>query len=318
MSEALPILAAAPAVDREPLRIPPGYGLRVIPAAERADRLSAPDDSGLYDVLLCWEGPRRRCDYVVSVDVSGGMGQDNSVIDVTRIGDLREPDEQVAQYVSSTVDPIDLAYLIAPIGYLYKGTNGLPAYVAIETNFGLGLGTQSELLRHVGYENLFIWQVEDAATPEARYRNSFGWSTNQRTRPIMLQRYFHAIKTIDKHTGYPDYRINSPHTIRELADFVTAGALWDGEAAPGAHDDCIMAGSIGVHIAHTTHFETREPLSEARRRISEERARAGEIEDRLERGVNYQTIDLTADEIDGTATPDDGVLDLLGDTPHYL
>lgn len=270
-------------------------------------------------MLLVFEPPRRGFQYIIGVDVCGGMGLDRSVIDVTRVGTLREPDEQVAQYVSSTIDPIDLAYLIAPIGHLYRSTaDQLPAVVAIECNFGLGLGTQSELLRHVGYENLFIWQVEDAVDPANRFKTSYGWYTNQRTRPLILQRYFHALKSVDKHTGFPDYRINSPHTIKELGDFVTGGAIWDGEAADGGNDDCIMAGAIGVHIAHTIHFEQREPLNEARQRVSEEKARADSLAYRRGHGINHQTTDCTVDEIAGNDPDGDGVLDLNPDVPHYL
>jgi hypothetical protein len=314
MSDAAPDVAEAP--DKVTLQIPPGYGLKILPAADRAERLLWDDDAGLFDILLLYEPPRRGHLYVLSVDVSGGMGADRSVIEVTRAGNLYEGEEQVAQFVSSTVDPIDLAYLIAPIGYLYKGSNGLPAVVAIECNFGLGLGTQSELLRHVGYENLFIWQVEDSVDQDKRFRNSFGWYTNGRTRPMILQRYFHAIKTVDKHSGEPDYKINSPHTIMELADFQTAGAIWDGEAAPGAHDDTIMAGAIGLWVAHTLHQESREPLSETRHRLAEEKSRALTKADRLGRGVNHQTMDCTTEEISGSADGD--VIDMISADVHYL
>ena len=48
--------------------------------------------------------------------------------------------------------------------------------LAIECN-GQGLATQSELQHHCGYDNLYIWQHEDARDPRSRYTKAFGWQT---------------------------------------------------------------------------------------------------------------------------------------------
>lgn len=285
------------ATATEPLSIPPGYGMRVFSPAERRAALYQPNDDGLFDTLLVWELPRRGKKYVVAVDVSSGMGQDRSVIDVCRVGDLEQGEEQVAQFVSASCDPTDLAYIIDPIGRFYASrTDHEPALLAIEIN-GLGFGTQSELLLHVGYTNFFIWRYEDAMREQSRISTRYGWVTNQRTRALMLQRFFRGIKSVDPNTGRPDYQINSPHTIRELADFKTAGALWEGEGDP--HDDCIMAGAIAVHVAQTLQMEQREPLSETRRRMAEERARAERAGIALKQNIDYQNTDISTEEMEG-------------------
>lgn len=285
---------------------------------EQVRRWSAlEEESAPLDVLLVWEPPRKGFLYVISVDVSSGMELDKSVIDVTRVGTIREPDEQVAQFVSWNVEPTDLAYIIDPIGRLYKGRDDLPALVAIECN-GMGISTQSELIDHVGYINLFIWQYLDAVDASHRFTTRYGWYTNQRTRPIMLQRYTHAIKSIDPHTGIPDYRINSPHTQNEMASFVSPGPLWEACAAEGEHDDCIMTGAIGVHVAQTLYSEQRETIHETRRRVSEEVARVEAKEQITQMNISPQTTDIDYDTLmgrDNWTDPDPE--DYSGDILHY-
>lgn len=247
------------------LSLPPGLGLR----SQNVSALRHADLSDLFDLLLVWEPPSRSSRYVVSVDVSDGVGKDRSVADVTRVGDVSRPDEQVAQWISALTDPVALAGVVDTIGRFYTGVDELEALMAIETN-AHGLVTQSELQRHYGYTNFFVWQKEDAGDPSRRFTQAIGWVTTRRTRPIILARYVRALRIVDPVTGYPDLMVNSPHTIAELADFYTEGMLYEASAGPGGHDDCIMAGAIGLHVAQTLLYEFSEPLAEKRRRLSEE------------------------------------------------
>ena len=281
-----------------PFRVVPGYGMRVLRSADRQSLIEASPDGLIYDNLQVWEPPRKGHLYVISVDVSNGMGLDNSVIDVTRVGTLREPDEQVAQFVTSRIEPDDLSYYIDPVGRLYTGRDGLPALVAIECN-GLGLGTQSELQKHLGYPNLFIWQVLDTIHQADAYTRRYGWWTSNRSRPLILGRYYHAVKTVDPRTGWPDYRVNSPHTLREWATFVSPGPIWMGEAAEGAHDDCVMAGAIGVHVAATLQESYRETTADARKRLAEESARIDERRKIGQSGLSAQNTDVTYGQLYG-------------------
>jgi hypothetical protein len=293
----------SPVRHLDPFKIPPGYGFEMIPREKwfvfDEDEEEYADEylESLMDRLLVWEPRRRGFSYVVTVDVSSGLGLDRSVIDVTRVGNLADNDEQVAQFVSSLVDPIELAYFIDPIGRFYCDDDDTEALVAIECN-NHGYATQAELLQHCGYSNLFVWRHEDARDPKSRYTRAFGWFTTRRTRPVILARYYRAVTTLDVRTGLPDYRINSPHTMAEMQDFVSdSGALWEAEASRGAHDDCIMAGAIAVHVAQTLHFDTREPLAEQRRRLSEEKARRDRQESRTGARPDYQNSDVTFSEV---------------------
>ena len=289
----------------EPISIPPGYGFNVIPrerwnASTEADH---PDYlESLMDKLLVWEVQKRGCSYIVSVDVSSGMGLDRSVIDVLRIGTLTEPEEQVAQFVSDSVDPIELAYYVDPVARFYHDDDDLGALVAVECN-GQGLATQSELQHHCGYDNLYIWQHEDARDPRARYTKAYGWYTTTRTRARMLARYYRSVTAEDPRTGLPDYRINSPLTMEEMRDFISAGAVWEAEAAAGAHDDCLMAGAISVEVATQTRLLESEPLSERRRRLAEEELRKKALLSKTGVRLDFQNSDAGAHEVSGKQDP---------------
>ena len=281
------------------LELPSGYGFSPIPraqwyAGEHQDFLSS-----IQDRLLIWEKPKRGAQYVIPVDVSNGVGLDRSVIDVIRVGDVHEPDEQVAQFVSSQVDAVELAYYIDPIANYYRDSEGLGALVAIECN-GMGGTTQSELLHHIGYSNLYIWQHEDARTPRARYTRAFGWYTNSRTRPIMLARLHRAITNVDERTGLPELRLNSPHTIEEMRDFAAppGAPMWLAEAdGGGKHDDCLMTAAIGAYVVQTIRLERGEPIAEQRRRVNEESARRNKLASALGQKVDFISSDCTVDEM---------------------
>lgn len=308
------------AILAAPFRVPPGYGMRVLKGEEKERKLQYLDEEAApLDVLLVWEPPRKGFRYVLSCDVSSGMGLDYACIDITRVGTIQESDEQVAQFVTNTVTEVDLAYYIDPIGRLYAH-EGLPALAAIECN-NMGISTQNELVRHVGYNHLFIWQYLDGVDAASTYTKRYGWYTTPRTRPLILSRYAHAIKTLDKHTGLPDYRINSPHTIAELSNFVTPGPLWMAEASEGATDDCIMAGAIGVHVAQTLQNEQRETIHETRRRVSEEVSRVVQKQVLTENKISPQNTDVTYDELMGRDPtefdPHGEYADMTSDVPHY-
>lgn len=284
-----------------PFEIPPGFALQLLPKPTWKAlplRNDANFADSLLDKLLVWEPPRRGFVYVLSADIGGGVGQDYSVIDVTRVGTLTEPDEQVAQFVSNTIDPTDFAHPIDVIGRFYADEEGEEAMAAIECNIGPGIATQAELQRHLGYSNFFIWQYYDKTDVSRSFSRSIGWFTTPKTRPLIISRYIKAVNTLDPVTLKPDYLINSPFTIEELQDFQTAGQIWEAEAASGATDDCIMTGAIAVWVAQTLHFEDREPLADQRRRQSEEAARKAEGA-ALHGNVkpDFQNTDTTYDEM---------------------
>lgn len=262
--------------------VPPGWGFEAVPRARWLSRRPEEDPlAPLLGKLLIWEPPRKGFRYVIPVDVAEGVGGDRSVADVIRVGDLQSPDEQVAQFISDDTDPIDLAHVVDTLGRFYADADGTEALVAIEVN-NHGLATQSELQRHLGYSNFFVWQVEDVRADKNRYSNRVGWVTNQKTRPIIVSRLLKALKTIrDKD---PWILINSPFTIAEMQNFRVEDdePIFEARATQaGTHDDCLMTLAIGIHIVQTLHFEGGETVADQRsRRAEEERRRQQEEEDK--------------------------------------
>lgn len=280
--------------------LPPGFGFRRLAAAELTDRddrlLPAP-----MDLLLIFEPPRsrpisREYRYVISADIGDGLGQDRSVATVTRIGTIEEPAEEVAQLVSDSTPPSQFAFLLDAIGHLYADHEGIEALAAIECN-NHGLSTQDTLQLHLGYTQFYRWEYYDAADPGKRFSTKIGWQTTPRTRPLLLDRFYAAVTTLDPISEKPDYTVNSPWTQQELADFQTEGALWEAEAAKGAHDDCVIAAAIGNYVGWRLSGGEQEPLSERRRRRSEEVAARAADAAALGSRRDYRNTAVTAEEL---------------------
>jgi hypothetical protein len=182
------------------------------------------------------------------------------------------------------------------IGHLFCDDEGLEAQAMIENN-NHGLSVQDHLQLHLGYTHFFRWEYWDAADPSKRKSNKIGWTTTPRTRPILLDKFYAAVTTLDPLTNKPDYIVNSPWTISELADFQTEGALWEAAAAVGAHDDCVIAASIANFGAWRMAAGETEPLGDRRRRKHEEDAARLHDADLRGQGRDYRNTAITAGEM---------------------
>jgi hypothetical protein len=282
------------ALAHETNPVPPGYGFR------RLDKEQLAQLPNLrQSVLSIWEYPRLRGNrrYIMSVDVSDGLGRDYSIIDVIRQPTIEEPAEQVAQYCSNKLDPKGLAFICDAIGRYYLDSDGVEAMAAIETN-AHGLATQDTLQLHLGYGYFYTWEYADAASPERRYSTRIGWMTSPRTRPLLLASYYGAITTFDPLSNLPDFILNSPITRGELRHFVTQSTIGEAEAARGQHDDAVMASAIGFYVAWRMSGGEVEPVAERRRRKA---ALDSYNQDQAERAVlDYRNSPATAEEADDT------------------
>lgn len=297
------IIAARPAIAPLPKRlarltddrafIPPGYGFKVIGPGEMYDRAQLGE---MLNVCQIWERPHRDHKYVISADVSDGVGLDRSSVDVIRMGTLSRVEEQVAHYISNTIKPRELAFVIDCLGRYYSDADGYEALAAIETN-NHGLSTQDTLQLHLGYTHFYRWEVLDAADPSSRFTHKIGWYTTPRTRPILLDHFHEAVSTFDPHTGLPDLRINSPWTLAELPDFKTDGALWEAEAARGAFDDCIMSLAIGHIVCFRLAGGEREPLADKRRRLRQMEDRRDQLAADQTAKRDYRNMAYTEPEV---------------------
>lgn len=275
--------------QRPHFAIPPGFGFHRLSVAELKERSGT---RALMSTLQIWQHPKKGHRYVLGVDVGDGLGQDRSVCDVFRMGTLQECEEQVAQFIADDVPPRQFAGVLDAIGHLYTWPDGREALAAIECN-NHGISVQDTLQLHLGYRHFYIWEVLDQADPQKRWTTRMGWVTTARTRPILLDQFYTGVSTIDPLSGYSDCRINSGFTRDEMRDFKTDGALWEAEAAKGAHDDCIIAGGIAHYVCWRLQGGETEPLADRRRRRQEEelrRTRAGDTQ-----GRDFRNTDVTAD-----------------------
>lgn len=258
--------AASTPIGQESFPVPPGYGFRRVWGTDLAQLPNLRDS-----VLALYEYPRRRGHrrYIMSVDVGDGLGGDYSVIGITRQPTIEEPAEQVATFISNHLTPTQIAFVCDAVGRLYSDDDGIEACAAVECN-NHGLSVQDTLQLHLGYTHFYVWEYADSASPDRRYSTRIGWLTTERTRPILLDKFYEATTTRDPISGFPDYRINCPVTRGELRHFLIpdeAGAtLGDARAAPGQHDDCVMQAAIGYYVAYRHAGGETEPIAERRRR----------------------------------------------------
>lgn len=300
----------APAVIRpistaaKDFQVPPGYGFRRIGKDELEELPNL-----RQSVMAIWEYPRvrGRRRYVMSVDVGDGLGLDYSVVTIVREPTIDEEMEDVAQYVSNRIKPSQLAYVCDALGRFYHDEDGVEAMAAIELN-NHGAVVQDLLQLHLGYTNFYVWEVVDAAQAEQRFTKRIGWTTTQRTRPILLERFHDSVTNMDAISDKPDFRVNSAVTRAEMRFFVTENTLGEAEHAKGQHDDAIFSAAIGGLVAHRMAGGETEPIAERRRRRDTLKAQRQHTSIGAR---DYRNSDITSDDVD-QGVDDDGDDDSTG------
>jgi hypothetical protein len=228
----------------------------------------ASEDEDKYDHrLIMWEPPKANATYVVAVDASYGIeGGDNAAIQVIKVGTPRWKDEQVAEWCGN-INNLDLAKVAWIVGHAYRDKEyDLPALMAVETNPGSPGGTTQIELQRMGYSNFYIWKKP--SNVKGKFSTEYGWWTTPSTRPLitdMLKTYIERM----------DIQINSPKFVDEMQSFVdlptqTGKLRHHYAAAPGYHDDRIMAMAFGLYIAHELDVMN---IADERRRMAEAKAR---------------------------------------------
>ena len=291
--------------------LPAGYGFARLGLEQLRLRRDLLDTLAIYEAPRT-RGPRR---YVVSADVSDGIGQDRSAVPVHRLGTIEEPEEQVALYVTDSCSPQALAFIIDAIGRLYTDEDHYEALVAIECN-NHGLSTQDTLQLHLGYQHLYRWEFLDALDPKSRYSTKAGWVTTTRTRPMLLDKLYHSLTTLDPVTHQPELLVHSKILFDELADFQTETTLAEAAASRGAHDDVVMATAIAHYVSWRLQGGEQEPLSERRARLHAERAArdAATPSTGPARTRDWRNTACTAEEWKAGVDPDDVAENLYDDS----
>lgn len=200
------------AEDAESCFLASGECLFDLEAIERQLRECVPPErTEDHGRLQIWLAPTRNGEYVVGVDpAGGGMHGDYACAEVIE----RQTGLQCAE-LHGHLSPRELAPRLASLARKYND-----AMVAVERN-NHGHAVLVFLRDLHGYEHLYRQKGED------------GWLTTSLTRPEMIDR---LVATVDQRPGL----FQSERFLRECRTFLRR-ADGSGEAAGGAHDDCVMA-----------------------------------------------------------------------------
>lgn len=165
-----------------------------------------------------WYPPVRGREYILGVDPAGGGTEgDYAAVQVVE----RTSGLQCAE-LQAHAAPAALAAGLAALAREYN-----QALVAVERN-NHGHGVLAHLAASEQYENVYA----QGGQP--------GWLTTAASRPRMLEN-FAAVLSAEPHL------FNSPRLLAECRTFVRRA---DGApaAAPGAHDDCVLAMAIALAV----------------------------------------------------------------------
>jgi hypothetical protein len=164
---------------------------------------------------LVYSEPSKDHEYIMTVDVSKGRGQDYStfqVIDITE-----RPFRQVATYRNNTISPILFPNIIYKYATLYNNS-----WVVVEAN-DQGSVVCNGLYYDLEYENLHV--------SSATKSNALGIEMNRKVKRLGCS----SIKDILENDKLS---IVDENTILEISTFVAKGQSY--EASDGNHDDLMM------------------------------------------------------------------------------
>jgi hypothetical protein len=162
-----------------------------------------------------YEEPEKDHQYVMTVDVSKGRGQDYSTFNVIDIS--TRPFKQVAVYRNNIISPILFPNVIYKYATVYND-----AWVVVESN-DQGTLVCNGLYHDLEYENLFIESAVKA--------NRLGVEMNRKVKRIGCS----GIKDLLEEQKLA---IVDENTILECSTFVAKGQSY--EASDGNHDDLMM------------------------------------------------------------------------------
>ena len=179
--------------------------------------------------LLIYEKTRKDHEYIMTVDVSKGRGQDYSSFNLIDIS--VRPFRQVAVYRNNTISPI----LFPNIIYKYANSYN-SAYVVVESN-DQGSVVCNGLYHELEYENI---HVESSVKADA-----IGINMTRKVKRLGCS----AIKDLLENSKL---KIVDENTIVEISTFVARGQSY--EASDGNNDDLMMNLVMFGYFASTQYF----------------------------------------------------------------
>ena len=179
--------------------------------------------------FLVYDDPKKDHQYIITVDVSKGRGQDYSTFNVIDIS--VRPFAQVAVYRNNTISPILFPNIIYKYAKFYND-----GYVVIESN-DQGSVVCNGLYHDLEYENM---HVESAIKS-----NALGIEITRKTKRLGCS----AFKDI---LEQGKIQIVDEKTIMEISTFEARGQSY--EASDGNHDDLVMNFVMFGYFVSTQYF----------------------------------------------------------------
>ncbi len=179
--------------------------------------------------LLVYDEPVKGHEYIMTVDVAKGRGQDFSTFTVIDIS--KRPFRQVAVYRNNNISPFLFPTLIYKYGKLYND-----AYVVIESN-DQGTVVCNGLYQDMEYDNIHMESVIKA--------DRIGIEMNRKVKRLGCT----AIKDLLEHKKL---EIVDEHTILEISTFTSRKSSY--AASDGNHDDLMMNLVMFGYFVSTQYF----------------------------------------------------------------
>lgn len=181
------------------------------------------------NAVKIYKEPIKDHNYVITVDVSKGRGQDYSTFNVIDIS--QRPFEQVAVYRNNTISPLLFPNIIYKFANVYN-----EAYVVIEANDQGGVVCNG-LYHDLEYENMHVESAVKA--------NSLGVEMNKKIKRIGCSGFKDLLEN-------KRLKIVDEQTILEISTFEARGQSF--EASDGNHDDLVMNLVMFGYFAMSNHF----------------------------------------------------------------
>ena len=179
--------------------------------------------------LWIYRYPRDKESFVIGADVSLGVGQDYSAAVV-----MDRDHKVLAYYQNNRMDPAYFGEMLFYLGRYYNN-----ALLAVESN-SMGIATLQKL-EDLGYVNLYYQTKIANVSNEEGLR--LGFRTTTATNPAIIGNLKNLIEN-------DEVFIPSPVLIQELRDYISTDT-GKTEAAPGCHDDTVIAMAIAAEVLRT-------------------------------------------------------------------
>lgn len=190
-------------------------------------------------ILSIWKEPDPSSSYVIGVDPAGGVGKDKGA---AYVKDQRK--KEIVARLWGDLDPSDMGKEIYKLGQYYN-----KAFVCVEAN-NHG-NTVIHILKERNYPNMYKRMVIDEMTNKPTKK--LGFMTTNESKLMITEKLKASLKDGSLCITDDDL-INEMTTFMQVAG--KTGRTIRREAAPGCHDDLVMAAALTEEMSSMRNVDT--------------------------------------------------------------